>query len=185
MTRLARAFLAVVPPDPVLDAIEERLQPLRAAELPLRWLPRSQWHLTVQFLGPVVDEDALTTAVGDVAARLTPFTVRLAGSGAFPSPRRATVAWIGVEDARALAALAGTVRGATATLGYEPERRPYEAHLTVGRLPRPQSLTEPLDAFGAAPVGPPWTVGELTLIDSDTRPEGAIHTARARLPLGA
>jgi RNA 2',3'-cyclic 3'-phosphodiesterase len=185
MTRLARAFLAVAPPDPVLDAIEECLRPLRAIEPPLRWLPPNLWHLTVQFLGVVDDDDTLTTAVGEAVTRVAPFTVRLAGAGAFPAPRRATVAWIGVEDATALTALAKVVDTATATLGYEPERRPYHPHLTVGRFAQPQSLIERLDTFGAPPVGPPWTVGEIALIQSDTRPEGAVHTVRARLPFSA
>jgi 2'-5' RNA ligase len=185
VTRLARAFLAIVPPAPVLEAIDERLGPLRAGEPQLRWLPRSQWHLTVQFLGPVADDDPLTTAVRDALTRVAPVTARLAGAGAFPTPGRATVAWIGVEDTAVLDALATMVRTATAALGYEPERRTYHPHLTVGRLARPQSLTPCLDAFGAAPVGPPWTVGELALIQSDTRPEGAVHTVRSLLPFNA
>ena len=185
MTRLARAFLAVVPPDPVLDALEERLHPLRAGEPQLRWLPRNQWHLTVQFLGAVGDDDTLTTALSDALTGVVPFPVRLAGAGAFPAPGRATVAWIGVEDATALDTLATIVHTTTAALGYEPERRPYHPHLTVGRLARPQSLTPRLDSFGATPVGPPWTVGELALVQSDTRPEGAVHTVRARLPFNA
>jgi 2'-5' RNA ligase len=185
VTRLARAFLAVVPPDPVLDAVEARLRPLCAVDPPLRWLPRNQWHITVQFLGPVADDDALTTAVGDALTHVDPFTVRLSGMGAFPTLRRATVAWIGVEDAVPLETLATIVHTTTAALGYEPEGRPYHPHLTIGRLTRPQSLSPLHDAFGDSAVGPPWTVGEIALIQSETRPDGAVHTVRARLPFSA
>ncbi len=185
MTRLARAFLAVVPPDPVLDAVDARLELLRATEPSIRWLPRNQWHLTVQFLGAVADADALANAIRDAIQPVSPFTVRLAGAGAFPTPRRAAVTWIGVEDPAPLERLVAVVQAAAAALGHSPESGPYRPHLTVGRLARPRSLTRPFDAFGATPVGPAWTVGELALVESDTRPDGAVYTVRARLPFGA
>ena len=183
MTRLGRAFLAVVPPPTVLDAVAERIEPLTASNAPLRWPPRSQWHVTVQFLGPVDDAEALAAAVGSVVAPHAGFTHRLAGAGAFPSTRRGTVLWLGVEPAEPIATLAAVVGNATAPLGHLPEPRPYHPHLTVARAPRPRPLTRAVETIGPDPVGPDWTVTHLALVVSDTRPDGAVHTLWCQLPL--
>ena len=39
-------------------------------------------------------------------------------------------------------------------------------------------------ALGTDPIGPPWTVTDLSVIESDTRPTGAVHTVRDQLTLG-
>jgi 2'-5' RNA ligase len=185
VTRLARAFLAVGPSPPVLDALAARLEPLAAAGPGLRWAPRGQWHLTLQFLGTVGDAEALGDAVGSAVAALPPFTSRLAGAGAFPSARRAAVLWVGVDDPAPLATLAGAVQRATAELGHQPEERPYHPHLTVARAARPRSVAPLVEALEAPAIGPAWTVDEVALVASDTRPDGAVHTVWARRPLGA
>ncbi len=183
MTRLARAFLAVTPPPTVLDALADRIAPLTTSEPTLRWLPREQWHVTLQFLGPVADAEALAAAVGAATASQASSTHQLAGGSAFPSPRRGSVLWIGVEPPEPLAALAAAVGAATAPLGHAPEARPYQPHLTVARAARPRPLAPAVDTIGPEPVGPPWTVTEVALVESDTRPDGAVHTPWRQLAL--
>ncbi|HEY6317118.1 MAG TPA: RNA 2',3'-cyclic phosphodiesterase [Acidimicrobiia bacterium] len=183
MTALRRAFVAVAPADPVLDVLEARVADLAAREPRLRWMPRPHWHLTLQFLGAVEDAEALSAAVA-AAVAVPRFDVQLAGGGAFPSPRRATVLWVGVPRADALVALAAAVHDATRTLGYPDDGRPYHPHLTLARTPRPRPLTHLVEALGTTPIGPPWTVTDVAVIESDTRPTGAVHTVWDQHPLG-
>lgn len=183
MTRLARAFVAITPPAAVLDALDARLQPVRPIATGLRWLPRAQWHLTLQFLGAVPDAGALQAAVAAVAARSAPFSAQLAGAGAFPRPRRASVAWVGVADPVPLAALAATVAAATAPLGFRADDRPYRPHLSVARSSRATPMTDVVEGIGAEAIGTTFAVDEIAVIESDTRPDAAVHTVRSRLPL--
>ena len=185
MTRLARAFLAVVPSAAVLDDVARRLEPLRRAEPSLRWLPRQQWHLTVQFLGPVDDAEELSDAVGRAIAGVAPFSVQLTGGGAFPSPRRAAVLWVGVREPEPLVTLADAVTSATAELGHRAEERAYHPHLTVARAGRPRSVTGLVEQLAGVGPGPAWTVADVALVASDTRPEGAVHAEWGRRLLGA
>jgi 2'-5' RNA ligase len=53
-----RLFIAIAPPPAVLDDLESRLAPLRAAWPALRWTGRPAWHLTLAFLGEVADDAA-------------------------------------------------------------------------------------------------------------------------------
>lgn len=180
-----RAFVAVQPPVATLDAVQATVERLAPSAPDLRWLPREQWHITLQFLGRVADEDVLVERLAVALAPLSAPTIALAGGGAFPKVARGGVLWLAVaEGADALADVARAVRDATAALGHEPEDRPFRPHLTVARARRPRDRRELVEAIGAAEVGPPWTVTEVVLYESDTRPEGAVHHERARITVG-
>lgn len=191
MTVLSRAFLAVYPPADVLDALETRLAAVRAlpAAAGMRWVPRDQLHLTLRFCGRVPDADALTDAVHDAARVVPPIDgLALAGAGAFPTPRRATVCWIGVADAAvgatsALGGLAAALEAACVSAGLEPDDRGFRPHVSVARTPRGTDLRALVGALGDASVGPPWSAREVRLVASATRPRGAVHTEVARIPL--
>jgi len=185
VSAIARAFVAVVPPADVLDAIETATAPLRRQEPALRFVGRQQWHVTLQFLGRVPDDCALGGALRSAVTALAPFQVRLGGVGAFPSVARAAVLWIGVsEGSESFGRLTAAVCGASATLGFAAEDRPFHAHLTVARAGRPRRVAETVSAFGEEPVGPRWTVDSVVLVASDTRRDGAVYTEVARFPLG-
>lgn len=183
---VGRAFVAVVPPLEVLDAVERLVARLRGSiDLPrARWTTRAQWHVTLQFLGAVDDLDAVVGAVGGACASRTPFTVRLGGGGAFPSARRASVLWLGaVEGGDAFAALADAVGSALRPLGHEPDDRPFHPHLTLARFKRAADARPLIGLLGDGPVGPAWTASEVVVFESLTRPDGAEHVERARLAL--
>jgi 2'-5' RNA ligase len=192
MNALGRGFVAVVPPDDVLDAIEARVAPVRAAEDGLRWSRREQWHLTLRFLGPVPDVDGLVGALHDALARVPRIdALVLAGAGAFPNARRASVVWFGArdagedggEDGEALRRLAAAVESASVAAGFAPEPRPFRPHLTVARVARPRGVGTVVDALGDDAVGRAWSVEDVVLVASDTRPSGAVYSEIARVPL--
>lgn len=181
---VGRAFVAVRPPDEVLDAVEQLLAPARKVMVGPRWAGRDQWHVTLQFLGPVATlapvVDGLSAAVGGLA----PFRFQLGGSGAFPNSRRAQVIWIGAEDGSGpMAAVAGATNAGLAPLGYEAETRPFHSHLTVARLRDPADVTPVVTTLGDEPVGEPWTVEEIILYQSRLSPSGSSYSMLARLPL--
>ena len=45
-------------------------------------------------------------------------------------------------------------------------------------------MTRAVEALGAEPVGPPWTVAEVAVVQSDLHPDGARHIAWRQLALG-
>jgi RNA 2',3'-cyclic 3'-phosphodiesterase len=75
-----------------------------------------------------------------------------------------------------LAALAGEVDGALATVGSAPESRPFAAHVTLGRVR--QSRRNP--ALAAALARPAecgrLTVARVSLMQSELHPRGARYT---------
>jgi RNA 2',3'-cyclic 3'-phosphodiesterase len=101
-------------------------------------------HLTLAFLGEVSQEFIESTKVrlAEVAQRHQAFTAQLSGLGAFPSPSRARVVWIGTGQGKnEVCALQADVVKALRSVGYEPERRPFSPHLTIGRLRFPDDVS--------------------------------------------
>jgi 2'-5' RNA ligase len=91
------------------------------------------------------------TRVPEIASRLrsaasgvTPFTVEVGGAGMFPSVSRPQVLWVGVggDDRPRLLELAARVANELREAGFEPEKRAFHPHLTLGRLRRPPRATE-------------------------------------------
>ena len=185
MSELGRAFVAVVPPSEVFDAIGRAVDPLRSRKPDVRWALRGQWHLTLQFLGRVTDDDAVVAALRAVTAAAAPFEVELVGAGAYPSAARAKVVWLGVgTGASELTALAAGVGTVSEELGLAVDGGAYTPHLTVARVPRPHRVDVVVADLAEGLRGARWMVDALVLVESDTRPSGAVHTERHRLPLG-
>ena len=138
----------------------------------LRWAVTENLHLTVRFLGATApDRIADVVAATEAAARgAAPFTVRLAGAGAFPAPDRPRVVWLGiVAGASELAALAGALSGELAGRGWERDERPFRAHLTLGRADGVPGAGRAVAALvdAAAALDAAWTVDRLVVYQSD------------------
>jgi 2'-5' RNA ligase len=96
-----RLFVAVVPPEGVLEHLDEFLSVRRDPSDRgdgLRWTVPDQWHLTLAFMENVAERhlDDLVERLGRAAPRRTPFELGFAGGGAFPNAGRAKVLWLGV-----------------------------------------------------------------------------------------
>jgi RNA 2',3'-cyclic 3'-phosphodiesterase len=166
-----RLFIAVVPPDDVLDDLEEHVTPRREADTrqpEIRWTDRHQWHVTLAFLGSVAERrvDELTEAVQHTAGRHEHLILQLAGAGAFPNPYAARVLWTGVEQLRGdLATLASGIRTASNSVGATPDGARFHPHVTLGRFHRPTEATRWIRALDAY-EGPAWVVDRVALVES-------------------
>jgi 2'-5' RNA ligase len=182
VSKLTRGFLAIVPPPEVLDSIDALLQ--REQSSTFAWTRRDQWHVTLQFYGRVGDAETLAEGIAAAAAASSQIRLAIRGGGAFPNPKRAHVFWLGVDGRDALIDLHGMVAAATRDFIDKRDRISLRPHLTLARLKKTADLTADVDALENVPVGIPWTLRELHLLDSDTRSSGAVYTEYESFPLG-
>jgi 2'-5' RNA ligase len=151
-----------------------------------RWQSMRQAHLTVDFLGetPETLVEPLEAMFAQVCRETAPFELELAGLGGFPNLHRAKVLWIGVGgDRDRLIELETRMREGLVELGMNPEERAYKPHITLAREPhRAPELDALAETVTVAPLR--WKLDELVLFKSELRPEGAVHTALGRYPLG-
>jgi 2'-5' RNA ligase len=170
-----RLFVAVSIPEHAADAVEDAMEPWREAFPRARWVPRSNWHVTLRFLGWTYPRLVpwVRGRLAEVAARTSPIATCVRGVGAFPSGRRARVLWAGLEDrAGAITGLAVAVSDALAS-EFPPERRPFSAHLTVARSDPPLAL--PAEFSDTSLESEPFEVDTLTLMRSHLRRPAPIY----------
>jgi len=98
-----RLFVGLALPPAVLDDLDATCAPFRPLRDDLRWTSREAWHITLAFLGEVTDLSLarLLPRLERAARRHSSFSLGLEGAGAFPSPARANVLWIGLAGDRA------------------------------------------------------------------------------------
>jgi RNA 2',3'-cyclic 3'-phosphodiesterase len=184
-------FSAVVPPDDVVEELEEFLAPRREAG-PFRWTSPEQWHLTLAFMERVPERslDDLLERLTRAGRRRSPFTLSIGGGGAFPGVARAKLLYAGVEAApeaiEELRRLATGARAAAAKAGAPVDGAAFRPHLTLARINRPVEATRwlrVLDTYRSRP----FLVEELALVQSHLG-EGPRNRPRyetvARFPLG-
>jgi 2'-5' RNA ligase len=181
-----RLFTAIRIPSGHLNAIDAELAPHREAFEGARWAPVENQHLTLKFLGstPAPKVPDVKEALAGVAADLAPGRIALTSLGAFPTPRRARVLWIGVDDpAGLLTGLAYGLDRALAPLGFKVEERTYHPHLTLARFKVPRALPEQLPDAAAGLA--PFEVDEMVLFRSRLHPKGARYEVVEAFPLGS
>jgi len=188
-----RLFVALDPGDGARGGIAAAMAGLRlavgTAGRDLRFGDPATVHLTLRFLGDVEDgrRPGIEAAVAAAADGSPPLSLEVRGVGAFPSPRRVRVVWLGLGgDLAPLAALAAALDLRLAPLGFAPETRPFTPHLTVARSRArggALGLAAPLEATSAALVPVPWRAEALTLFESHLERGGARHVPLLRAAL--
>jgi 2'-5' RNA ligase len=142
----ARIFVAVPLVDEVRMALADRLGDLN---LPGTVVPPANWHITLRFLGrtDAVTYDRLLATL-DEADLGDVFDIELGEMGAFPRPKRATVLWLGVDRGHTrLAEIAAEVKESVEAAGFDPEDRPFRAHLTLSRIRPPVDVSDLIGSF--------------------------------------
>ena len=132
-----RLFVAVQLSETVRAELKRTQSKLGPVCPGVRWVQPELLHLTLKFLGEVDDRDVneVAAALAEAARECKRFTMLIRGAGCFPPKDRVRVVWVGAEDdSRSLARVAATVDRAMGDLGFEPERRPFSPHITIGRV---------------------------------------------------
>jgi 2'-5' RNA ligase len=178
-----RVFVALNFPRSVRQELWDATAPLRALELPVRWVREEGLHLTLKFLGEVAAEREaeLVAALGRAAAGARPLSLVVRGLGVFPDVRRPRVVWLGVEGEPALELLQHRVEQEFGPLGFPPEGRPFRPHLTLGRAARgarPRELAGLEAALGRVRVEAAALVETLDLMESTLKRDGAVYQVR-------
>jgi 2'-5' RNA ligase len=184
MNEAIRSFVAVDISDDARRQIAGLLGGLRHEPTPaVRWVRPELMHLTLAFLGEVSQEflESAKGPLAEAARRHEVFVVQLKGLGAFPSPRRARVVWIGTGQGRGeVCALQADIANVLSSVGYQPERRPFSPHLTIGRLRAPANVERVVaDSFESKP----FRVGSVLLFRSVLGPGGPTYTPLSEFSL--
>lgn len=186
-----RAFIAIELPINVrtyIDQLTQKLRPVTSKNI--RWIPSSNIHLTLKFLGESAHQslEFLATTIDQNIKGMTHFDLSLSHLGTFPNARQPRIVWIGLQPNANLMTLQNFVEKAAQQARFANEDRPFSPHLTIARVREPLTRSEveqlivslqstSLDTSIVIPVK------EVILFRSDLHPSGAIYTILRRFPL--
>ena len=187
-----RAFVAAELPSEARAALTRLVEILDQAGIKgLRTVRPDGIHLTLKFLGDVPGDrvGAISGALVQVCREHTPFTLKLAGAGAFPARGSHRILWIGLDgEIERLRVLQRRLDLSLVPLGFAAERRAFSPHLTVARVRDGtpagdrRRAAEILDSGWSVPAFA-FPVTSLSLIRSTLRPDGAVYDRLASAPL--
>jgi len=177
--KAVRLFIAV----PVPKAIKENISKLQAdlKELisgkKIRWVNPENIHLTLKFLGETDPSkiEKIKKIIAESIEKLSEFDVSIAAGGVFPSKSRPRVLWVGCIDKNEnIINIKNKLDKKLKPLGYEIEKKKFTAHLTLGRVKNPNSISRCIEKLvsGETNFGK-LQVQEIQLIVSILSPKGA------------
>jgi RNA 2',3'-cyclic 3'-phosphodiesterase len=186
-----RLFVGVEVNDQVRRLADEAVTALRR-EIPermgARWVPLDNLHLTVRFIGHVPD-DRVAAVLESLEAPLVAraFDIEFSGCGRFPPSGAPRVLWIGLQRGlEPLRHLHDTFNARLRPFGYDPEPRPFSAHLTLARFKDARGrdarlVDEALTRLVTRPVVQP--VERVIVFESRLSPKGPRYLPVRAIPL--
>ncbi len=186
MPEMIRTFIAIELDEATRHAVSDTQAQFKRARVSVfvRWVAPDAMHLTLKFLGAVAADaqPKLQSAITNACAGLAPFSLTLDGAGAFPNTRRPNVIWLGVGGQVEIATrLAENIQDACAALGFARQVRPFEAHLTIGRVKRDVSpadrrfVGEMIENSQVGNLGE-LLVARVSVMKSELRPGGSVYS---------
>ena len=164
--RMHRLFFALWPADSLRSALAPRIRTLQPTGVGRPQRP-DQWHLTLEFLGPV--PASRLAAVRDAAAQVQATRSDLQLDAVEYWRRPEVLCLVARVVPPALDDLVRQLRAALAARGFAPESRPFRAHLTLAR-----KVSHPVELAPFEPLS--WPVAEFALVESITDRSGSVYT---------
>jgi 2'-5' RNA ligase len=173
-----RLFFALWPDDSQRRALEH------AAAKAIRHsggrpVPVTNLHVTLAFLGNVAAArlPELQRMAREQAARLAPDAPAIFEFARLAHWKEAQILCaLAAEPSPSASALAMALQEAAAALGLSPDRKPFQAHVTLAR-----KVVRPAALLKLHPVV--WRFDAFALIDSRTEPSGPVYSVVDSYPL--
>lgn len=182
-----RTFICIELAEKVRQRIADLQTDLKKYNAKIRWVNPKSIHLTLKFLGDV-DEHSINDiayATETACQGISPISIGINQTGAFPNFRRPRVLWVGVDEPTGfLLQLAKNIEKELAELGYPKEKRKFSPHLTIGRIKSllgVECVTRELQDinFDAGR----FDASEVVVMKSDLQPSRAVYTPLRKIKL--
>ena len=183
---MMRLFIACPLPSEVKATLGEITDDLRARGGSVKWVDSINLHLTIRFLGNTEENllPKIKAAIDHHAPTVALVNATIDRLGAFPNLRRPRVIWAGLNNAVApLKSLTANIELAMQDLGFEPEKKGFKPHLTIGRVKQPHGLdelTRYLESYRLEPITVAFD--RLVLFKSTITPKGPIYESLHQAP---
>jgi 2'-5' RNA ligase len=183
-----RAFIAIKISRELETAFDTLIRNMKKKSGPVRWVNPQSIHLTLKFLGEITPAqvEEVFKGVEKAAANIPPFSLKSGSKGAFPSPKRPRVFWIGLAETgdQYLFELQKNIEAEMTLCGFPKEERVFKPHLTVGRVKNSREIEAISNIFMEYDFPEiEFTAGEVLVMKSELTPHGARYSVQKSFPL--
>ncbi len=180
-----RLFIAIHLPEQILQQLEEAQWNFKRFARDAKWVQAQSIHLTLRFLGYVdpTTVPAIQESLASLSQGFSPVKVVIKGCGFFPTSRRPSAFWAGVDSN--LLPMQQQIETAIQKLGFEKEERAFNPHLTLARFRDPHGLlhlAEEAKKFQDTVFGE-FIAKSIILFESILHREGAEYIRLGEFPL--
>jgi 2'-5' RNA ligase len=183
-----RAFISIEIPQEIKEKISLIQEQLKGVETPVSWVRLNSIHLTLKFLGKILEEQIpdIKKCIDIAVSGISPFSVNVKGGGVFPNLNYPRVIWLGLKDKTdSLFKLHKGLDSCLEKIGFKPEERGFTPHLTLGRvksLKGKNHLIRTIHIYKDIEVGE-ICVDRVKLMKSQLNPAGAVYTVLEEIKL--
>ncbi len=176
---LIRTFIAVdIDNEAILSRIKPVLDELISTGADMKPVELHNMHITLRFIGeipkPMVDSIARMLS----ELRFKKFKIHIKGVGAFPTPTRPRVVWLGVvEGHEQLKEIHDWIEERLQKLGFKREKEEFVPHITLARVRSSRNiknLVEAIMRLKDVDIGE-FIVDKVRLKKSTLTPRGPIY----------
>jgi RNA 2',3'-cyclic 3'-phosphodiesterase len=183
-----RLFIALEFPPDLIQALDKVLLSFKQQRLQaVRWVSSKNIHLTLRFLGDTYPDglELVRKMLAEECTRVSSFEVAIEGCGAFPNLRRPRVIWVGIQAPVEMLQLQGAIEKGCQAAGFNGEDRPFNPHLTLGRVSENASREDLAGITRAiqdsrVEIAGRYVLQAVTVVRSDLTPGGPIYTPMGR-----
>jgi 2'-5' RNA ligase len=173
-----RTFIALEIPTEIKKELGQIQKKLIASGLQATWVKPKNAHLTLAFLGSISLErvESINQVLTEITSQAKPIKLHFVEINAFPSPTKPRVIFIELRgELSKLQALALKIRKGLTKEKVWFDPKPLKAHLTLGRVKKPQNLTEAVRKTKVKQVE--FTAEKITLTKSQLANSGPAYTS--------
>lgn len=183
-----RIFIAANLPAETKELLAEFMARAKKAnkDASIKWSVKDNLHLTLHFLG-YLDEGELELAAKAAAKAAASCGQKSLGleigqAGGFPSLMKPRIVFVSVKGngVSILAGLQKILGRELEKTGFEIEKRPWKAHITLGRV---KDLKRDMKIPGGTPEGEKFRISSIDSMESRLSPKGPKYGVLARYSL--
>jgi RNA 2',3'-cyclic 3'-phosphodiesterase len=184
---MKRIFIAVkVVPGSEMLRVFSSIKSLLVTEN-IKWVDPVNIHLTLAFLGDTEEKriKSLAVVLKEKCSGFKGFDFTLVGTGLFKSYRDPKIIWAGISSSEQLSGLNTLVNDVLKENGFECEERPFQPHLTLGRirsLGNPKNMKTVIEKYRDYELQK-VEVKELILFESILMHTGPLYKPLGKFPL--
>lgn len=130
-----RTFIAIkISPNKLLQNIYSKIKADFTNDK-IKWVNTDEFHITLKFIGETTKEQIkeINSVLEDLCKEFSAFDISIKKFGVFPNSKNTKVFWFGIENTQILNRIQMKIDLSLSLLGFETEKRDFNAHLTIAR----------------------------------------------------